>query len=165
MWRSINNQGYWEGEIKNLNKKREIYTEWLTINTIYDKNSQVLNYIGIFSDITEQKNKDYQIKEKERLLYQQSKMASIGEMIENIAHQWRQPLSVISTAATGIKVVYDVFDSNEVLEAKLLAGGSGYDVVVPSSSFLARQIQAGVFQKLDKSKLSNRPGRTIWSTQ
>ena len=56
------------------------------------------------------------------------------------------------TAATGIKVVYDVFDSNEVLEAKLLAGGSGYDVVVPSSSFLARQIQAGVFQKLDKSK-------------
>ncbi len=59
------------------------------------------------------------------------------------------------TAATGIKVVYDVFDSNEVLEAKLLAGGSGYDVVVPSSSFLARQIQAGVFQKLDKSKLSN----------
>jgi len=59
------------------------------------------------------------------------------------------------TAATGIKVVYDVFDSNEILEAKLLAGGSGYDVVVPSASFLARQIQAGVFQKLDKSKLSN----------
>ena len=59
------------------------------------------------------------------------------------------------TAATGIKVVYDVFDSNEVLEAKLLAGGSGYDVVVPSAGFLARQIQAGVFQKLDKSKLSN----------
>ncbi len=59
------------------------------------------------------------------------------------------------TAATGIKVVYDVFDSNEFLQSKLLAGGSGYDVVVPSSSFLARQIQAGVFQKLDKSKLSN----------
>ena len=59
------------------------------------------------------------------------------------------------TAATGIKVVYDVFDSNEILEAKLLAGGSGYDVVVPSASFLARQIQAGVFMKLDKSKLSN----------
>ena len=56
---------------------------------------------------------------------------------------------------TGIKVNYDVFDSNEVLEAKLLAGSTGYDVVVPSSSFLARQIQAGVFQKLDKSKLPN----------
>jgi putrescine transport system substrate-binding protein len=58
-------------------------------------------------------------------------------------------------AETGIKVVYDVFDSNDVLETKLLAGGSGYDVVVPSATFLARQIQAGVFQKLDKSKLTN----------
>ena len=56
---------------------------------------------------------------------------------------------------TGIKVVYDVFDSNEVLEAKLLAGNTGFDVVVPSSDFLARQIQAGVFMTLDKSKLPN----------
>lgn len=59
------------------------------------------------------------------------------------------------TKETGIKVVYDVYDSNEVLETKLLAGGSGYDVVSPTGEFLARQIQAGVFQKLDKSKLPN----------
>jgi len=59
------------------------------------------------------------------------------------------------TSETGIKVVYDVFDSNEIVETKLLAGGSGYDVVVPTAPFLARQIQAGVFQKLDKSKLPN----------
>src|SRR5471030_2705140 len=57
---------------------------------------------------------------------------------------------------SGIKVVYDVFDSNETLEAKLLAGKSGYDVVVPSNNFLAKQIKAGVYQELDKSKLSNR---------
>lgn len=56
---------------------------------------------------------------------------------------------------TGIKVVYDVFDSNEVLEGKLMAGSTGYDVVAPSSSFLARQLQSGVFQPLDKSKLPN----------
>jgi putrescine transport system substrate-binding protein len=56
---------------------------------------------------------------------------------------------------TGIKLIYDVFDSNEVLETKMLAGGSGYDVVVPSGTFLQRQITAGAFQKLDKSKLSN----------
>jgi putrescine transport system substrate-binding protein len=56
---------------------------------------------------------------------------------------------------TGIKVNYDVFDSNEVLEAKLLAGNSGYDVVVPTASFLERQIQAGVFAKLDKASLKN----------
>ncbi len=56
---------------------------------------------------------------------------------------------------TGIDLTYDVFDSNEILETKLLAGGSGYDVVVPSGTFLSRQIQAGAFQKLDKSKLPN----------
>lgn len=57
--------------------------------------------------------------------------------------------------ATGIKPVYDVFDSNETLEGKLLAGRSGYDVVVPSNHFLGKQIKAGAFQKLDKSKLPN----------
>ncbi|MCB1340461.1 MAG: polyamine ABC transporter substrate-binding protein [Pseudooceanicola sp.] len=56
---------------------------------------------------------------------------------------------------TGIDLIYDVFDSNEVLETKMLAGGSGYDVVVPTGTFLQRQIQAGAFQKLDKSKLPN----------
>jgi putrescine transport system substrate-binding protein len=56
---------------------------------------------------------------------------------------------------TGIKVVYDTFDANETLETKLLAGKSGYDVVVPTAYFLERQIKAGVFQKLDKSKLPN----------
>lgn len=59
------------------------------------------------------------------------------------------------TQETGIKVVYDVFDSNDVLETKLLAGKTGYDVVVPSAAFLSRQIQAGVFMKLDQSKLTN----------
>jgi len=64
------------------------------------------------------------------------------------------------TKETGIKVQYDTFDANETLETKLLAGKSGYDVVVPTGYFLERQIKAGVFQKLDKSKLPN-PG-TVW---
>jgi putrescine transport system substrate-binding protein len=59
------------------------------------------------------------------------------------------------TEKTGIKVNYDVFDSNEILETKLLAGSSGYDLVVPTAHFLSRQIQAGVFQKLDKDKIPN----------
>ena len=58
-------------------------------------------------------------------------------------------------ASSGIKVVYDVFDSNETLEGKLLAGRTGYDVVVPSNHFLARQAQAGAFLPLDRSKLTN----------
>jgi putrescine transport system substrate-binding protein len=56
---------------------------------------------------------------------------------------------------TGIAVTYDVFDSNEVLETKLLTGNSGYDVVVPSAYFLERQIKAGVFRKLDPALLPN----------
>ena len=58
-------------------------------------------------------------------------------------------------AKTGIKPIYDVFDSNETLEGKLLAGRSGYDVVVPSNHFLGKQIRAGAFQPLDRSKLPN----------
>ncbi|MDF3416080.1 polyamine ABC transporter substrate-binding protein [Sulfitobacter sp. M57] len=58
-------------------------------------------------------------------------------------------------AATGISVNYDVFDSNEVLEAKMLTGASGYDVVVPSVEFMARQAQAGVFAEIDKDALTN----------
>jgi len=56
---------------------------------------------------------------------------------------------------TGIDLIYDVFDSNEVLETKMLAGGSGYDVVVPTGTFLSRQITAGAFQKLDPGKMPN----------
>ncbi|KUF10221.1 polyamine ABC transporter substrate-binding protein [Pseudoponticoccus marisrubri] len=56
---------------------------------------------------------------------------------------------------TGLELVYDVFDSNELLETKMLAGGSGYDVVVPTGTFLQRQISAGAFQELDKDKLPN----------
>jgi len=58
-------------------------------------------------------------------------------------------------AETGIKVTYDVYDSNEVLEAKLLAGKSGYDIAVPTGPFFERQIKAGIFRELDKGKVAN----------
>ena len=69
------------------------------------------------------------------------------------------------TKETGIKVQYDVYDSNDILETKLLAGKTGYDVVVPTSSFLARQIKAGVHEKLDKSKLPNLVNMWPWVTE
>jgi putrescine transport system substrate-binding protein len=59
------------------------------------------------------------------------------------------------TKETGIQVIYDTYDSNDLLETKLMAGKTGYDVVVPTSTFLARQIRAGVIAKLDKAKLPN----------
>lgn len=58
-------------------------------------------------------------------------------------------------AATGIRVIYDMFDSNEVLEAKVLAGNSGYDIVVPTTNYMARQIAAGAYQKINKSLIPN----------
>jgi putrescine transport system substrate-binding protein len=58
-------------------------------------------------------------------------------------------------ARTGIRVVYDTYDANEILETKMLTGRSGYDVVVPSAVPLARQVQAGAIGKLVKSKLPN----------
>jgi len=57
--------------------------------------------------------------------------------------------------ATGIKVVYQEYDSNDTLQAKLLSGSSGFDVVVPSDFYWAKQVQAGIFQKIDLTKLSN----------
>src|ERR1700686_5677797 len=56
---------------------------------------------------------------------------------------------------TGIKVVYDTYDADETLEAKMMAGDSGYDVVSTSTDFFSRQIKAGIYQKLDRSKLPN----------
>ncbi len=64
------------------------------------------------------------------------------------------------TRETGVKVVYDTYDSNEILETRLLAGATGYDVVVPSATFLSREIAAGVLQPLDKSKLPN--AKNLW---
>ncbi len=87
--------------------------------------------------------------------------ASVGaeeEKVLNI-YNWSDYIAEDTVAnfekKTGIKVNYDVFDSNEVLEAKLLAGNTGFDLVVPTINFLARQIQAGVFEPLNKSQLNN----------
>ncbi len=87
-----------------------------------------------------------------------STMAAAQERVVNV-YNWSDYIDpqVLEqfTKETGIKVRYDTFDANETLETKLLAGKSGYDVVVPTGYFLQRQIQAKIFQKLDKSKLPN----------
>jgi putrescine transport system substrate-binding protein len=66
------------------------------------------------------------------------------------------------TRETGIKVVYDTYDSNKTLETKLIAGNTNYDVVVPSGTFLEREIEAGLYRPLDKSKLPHMSG--LWPT-
>jgi len=87
-----------------------------------------------------------------------SMTAFAAEKVVNV-YNWSDyidPAAVeIFEKQTGIKVNYDVYDSNEILEAKLMSGGSGYDVVVPTGSFLERQAKAGIYSTIDKSKLSN----------
>jgi PAS domain S-box-containing protein len=89
--RSINNNGMINPiEVNITDKNGEVHN--IIINSIFLKNG----ILASFMDLTKQK-------QQERLIYEQSKLASMGEMIGNIAHQWRQPLSVISTGATGLK--------------------------------------------------------------
>ena len=71
---------------------------------LFDENKRAYRMVGFHTDVHHMKELERENKQKEKLLYQQSKMASMGEMIGNIAHQWRQPLSTISTASTGIKI-------------------------------------------------------------
>lgn len=93
---------FWMGEINNKHKDGSIVNEHLTIQVVLDDDGEVLYYVGSFLDITIQKDMESQLKEKENLLIQQSKMAAMGEMLENIAHQWKQPLSIISTTTSGL---------------------------------------------------------------
>ena len=111
MWQKIDNEGFWAGEIINKKKNGKLYNEYLTISSIKNKDGDIENYIGIFSDISLQK-------EQERMLIQQARSSAIGEMIGNIAHQWRQPLSIISTASTGLKLMLDIKDTSkeEIIE-------------------------------------------------
>ena len=72
--------------------------------TKFDSESKPLFVVGTVFDLTKIKELEFQKREKDSMLAQQSKMAALGEMLENIAHQWRQPLSVISTASTGLQI-------------------------------------------------------------
>jgi len=113
LWNEVRINGYWSGEIHNKKKNGKIYQELLTINAIFDENGKVSNYIGLFSDITKQKKQD-------KLILQQSRTAAIGEMLENIAHQWRQPLSIISTSATGLKFLLEIDPEDKVSKKRVL---------------------------------------------
>lgn len=86
-------------------------------NLIFDDEGKPIEMFGVIQDITKIKIQDEKIKEKEQILQQKSKMAAMGEMIESIAHQWRQPLSVISTISTGIKLKKElgVFKENDLI--------------------------------------------------
>jgi len=127
---------------------------------IRNKNKEIIGTVLVFHDVTKQKNVREKLSENEKILVQQSKMAAMGEMIENIAHQWRQPLSLISTTSTGVKLKKELNDLDDEYLIKSL------DMINNSSQHLSKTIDdfRGFF-KPDKKKevfnISNSYTKTI----
>lgn len=116
---AICNGKTWHGELINLDKEGMLIYEETTITPIFE-NEKIVEFLVIKKNITKQKIAQEKIKEQDKILAEQSKMAFMGEMLENIAHQWRQPLNVISTAATGILIQKEYGLVNDAKEIKTL---------------------------------------------
>lgn len=124
----------WKGEFINKNKDGHITFEKASITPIFDDKGNIEEYLAIKLDITKEKETDELLKEKEKLIAQQSKMAAMREMLESIAHQWRQPLSTISTAASGITLnkEFDNLTDDKLLEYT--------NVIVDNTQYLSKTI-------------------------
>ncbi|HIP55741.1 MAG TPA: PAS domain S-box protein [Arcobacter sp.] len=100
MWETIKKGTVWRGEVKNRLKDDGYYWVSANISPEFDKDKNIIGYMSIRQDITARKD----FEEQHLKLVKSERMASMGEMIVNIAHQWRQPLSVISTGVTSMQI-------------------------------------------------------------
>ena len=96
-----------------INKYKEIYEIEDSIAPIKDKQGDILGAVFVFHDVTKQNEYRRKLNENEKVLIQQSKSSAMAEMLENMAHHWRQPLSLISTLATGIKIKKEIKDLSD----------------------------------------------------
>jgi len=117
-----------------ISKNDEIYSIEDSAAPIKDKNNNLIGVVLVFRDVTKVKEVELKLNESEKILIQQSKMAAMGEMLENIAHQWRQPLSVISTSATGLKLKKQMDELDDEFLFKTL------DQINSSSQHLSKTI-------------------------
>ena len=119
----------WFGEIINYDKNGNLRYYKSSIVPIMEK-GKIIEYIAIKLDVTDDILKTKQINEKDKILAQQTKMAAMGEMLENIAHQWRQPLSAISTSATGLivqkQLQVEVTDEEMIKTLTMINNSSNY---------------------------------------
>lgn len=104
MWKTILSKKPWKGEVINKRKDGTLYDEELIITPVLDEDGDISNFVAVKQDISDRKIIALEKEQKDILFYQQSKMAAMGEMLGNVAHQWRQPLSLISSTATGSKL-------------------------------------------------------------
>ena len=127
-------------ELRNYKKDGQMFYNLISISPIPDDNNNITHFVGAQQDIT-------QYKEQELLLQQQQRLASMGDMMINIAHQWRQPLSVISTAATGLKIrkEHDMLTDEDIYNT--------CDAIDESAQYLSSTINDfSTYMKGDESK-------------
>jgi PAS domain S-box-containing protein len=118
----------WHGEFVNKNQDGDIVYERSTITPIKDKRGNIIEFLAIKLDIT--KEKEYQ-----EIFLQQSKMASMGELLENISHQWRQPLSIISSVSSSQKIHLQL--DNQIEKEKLI---ESFDKIFNTTQTLSQTI-------------------------
>lgn len=104
----IKNKSDWSRQGYYTNKYQEQFICITTITIIKDLDNKITGYVGICENITQKIKDDELLQENEILLLQKSKMAAMGEMFENIAHQWKQPLSVILSRSSGLKMLKEM---------------------------------------------------------
>lgn len=134
-----------DNEVLNAGKSRS-NEEWVTypdgskalLDTLkaplYDSNQNIIGILGVSRDITEKTLNRQELDKKNILIFQQSKLASLGEMLANIAHQWRQPLSMITTGASAIQVQKDMGTLDDKLMYEEL------EAIINSAKYLSRTI-------------------------
>ena len=115
MWETIQSGKVWSGEVKNLTRDGGYYWVYANIEPLFDKKGRIEGYAAVRLDITDSIRLEEELQrsqQKDKTILQQSKLAQMGEMISMIAHQWRQPLTAISSTSSDLymKIMLDKYD-------------------------------------------------------
>ncbi len=113
LWDKISHDNVWSGTFKNIKKNGEEYWESAIIAPVKNETGEIVNYIGIKQEITEQMHLKEELKDKEEIMIAQSRHAAMGEMISMIAHQWRQPISIIGMVANNMLIDIELEEVSE----------------------------------------------------
>ncbi|HRF56743.1 MAG TPA: ATP-binding protein, partial [Campylobacterales bacterium] len=140
MWNALVLAGEWHGEIYNKKSNGEIFLQQANLSVIRNEEGEITNYVAVMTDLSERKAVEKKLedinknltglvkketqknREKEAILIKQSRQAAMGEMIANIAHQWRQPLNMLAIAVQDVKMAWDYGEVNkEYVEGMVLS--------------------------------------------